>query len=165
MKTYLPTCLLVAQRPATLALLTLLALGALGTGCQTSDHAVNTVQPANPAYVRHPIEDQRVIRDKTTAKAVALLQVIQGSTPDGLLRIGAEVQNLRSSAFRFHYRFDWFDAQGFPVGTPATTMVSQQIEAGQILILDSVAPHPGARDFRLTLQESTRDFFPILRKN
>lgn len=161
MKTHLS----LLHQPATWAVLTLLSLGTFGAGCHTSHHAVNTVQPANPAFVRQPIEDQRVIRDKTTAKAVALLQVIQGSTPDGLLRIGAEVQNQRSSAFRFHYRFDWFDAQGFPVGTPATTMVSQQIEAGQILILDSVAPHPGARDFRLTLQESTRDFFPRLRKN
>jgi uncharacterized protein YcfL len=142
-----------------------LALTLAGTGCNTTEHQVNTVEPANPAYVRRNIEDRRIVRDSVTAKAVAILNVIDGSTPDGLARIGVEVQNQRKKTFRFNYRFDWFDAQGFPVGTPATTMISQQIEGGQILTLISVAPHPGAKDFRLTLQESTRDYFPVLPKN
>lgn len=143
----------------------LLALAALGTGCNTTHHQVNTVEPANPAYVRRNIEDKRIVRDAATAKAVAVLNVIDGTTPDGTQRIGVEVQNLKRKAFRFNYRFDWFDAQGFPVATPTATMVSQQIEAGQILVLTSVAPHSGARDFRLTVQESTRDYFPVLPKN
>ena len=67
--------------------------------------------------------------------------------------------------WRFNYRFDWFDAQGLPVSTPTATMVSQTIEAGQILVLTSVAPTPTAKDFRLTVQQSTREFFPLLRKN
>jgi uncharacterized protein YcfL len=137
----------------------------LSSGCNTSQHQVNTVEPANPAYVRHHIEDKRIVRDPATARAVSVLKVIEGSTPDGLMRLGVEVQNLQRSAFRFNYRFDWFDSQGFPVNTPTTTMVSQQIEGGQILVLDSVAPTPNARDFRLTIQESTRDYTPVLRKN
>ncbi len=133
-------------------------------GCATTKHRVNTVEPANPAYVRQNIEDKRIVRDRETARAVSVLNVIQGTTPDGLSRIGVEVQNQREKVFRFHYRFDWFDSQGFPVNTPASTMISQQIEPGQILVLSSVAPNPGARDFRLTLQESTRSYFPVLPK-
>lgn len=135
------------------------------TACNTSHHEVNTVEPANPAYVRRNIEDKRILRDRTMDRALKILNVVEGSTPDNLLRIGVEVQNDRRKNFRFNYRFDWFDAQGFPVPTPASTMVSQQIEGGQILMLTGVAPNPAVRDFRLTLQESTRDYFPVLPKN
>ncbi len=147
------------------ALAGLLAFLAVSPGCSTKDHQVNTVEPANPAYVRRNLEDKRIVRDKATAKAVTVLNVIDGTTPEGTQRVGVEVQNLQSRAFRFNYRFDWFDAQGFPVATPTATMVSQQIEAGQILVLTSVAPHAGARDFRLTVQESTSDRYPRLPRN
>lgn len=143
----------------------LLALAALGTGCNTTHHQVNTVEPANPVYVRRNIEDKRIIRDSTTARSVHVLNVIEGNTPDGLMRIGVEVQNTRSKSFRFNYRFDWFDGQGFPVNTPTTTMVSQQLEGGQILVLTSVAPNASVKDFRLSIQESTRERIPVLRKN
>jgi uncharacterized protein YcfL len=134
-------------------------------GCHTAYNGVNTVEPANPAYVRRNIEDKRIVRDKGTARSVALLNVIEGTTADGGLRVGVEVQNQRTKSFRFNYRFDWFDGQGFPFNTPGSTMVSQQIEPGQILVLTSVAPNPSAKDFRLTLQESTRDYTPVLPKN
>lgn len=152
--------------PTWLLRLSLVCLAVLaGAGCNTSRHQVNTVENANPAYVRRNIEDKRIVRDKATARAVAVLNVIEGTTADGGRRIGVEVQNQQSKSFRFNYRFDWFDGQGFPVNTPTATMISQQIEGGQILVLTSVAPHPGAQDFRLTLQESTRDYFPVLPKN
>lgn len=144
----------------------LLAAGLLATaaGC-TKDHAVNTYEPANPAYVRHTIQDKRVIRDRWTARSVNVLNVIEGSSDTGLARVGVEVQNQRTFAFRFNYRFDWFDSQGLPVASPTATMISQQLEAGQVMTLMSVAPTPNAKDFRLSIQESTRDYFPILPKN
>ncbi|MBL9137445.1 MAG: DUF1425 domain-containing protein [Verrucomicrobiales bacterium] len=136
-----------------------------GPGCHTAYKGVNTVEPANPSYVRHNIEDKRIVRDKGTARSVAVLNVIEGTTNDGGLRIGVEVQNQRTKSFRFNYRFDWFDGQGFPYSTPGSTMVSQQIEPGQVLVLTTVAPNPAAKDFRLTLQQSTRDYNPVLPKN
>lgn len=153
----------MSYRSWSLAALAVLCLA--GPGCHTAYKGVNTVEPANPAYVRHNIEDKRIVRDKGTARSVAVLNVIEGTTQDGGLRIGVEVQNQRTKSFRFNYRFDWFDAQGFPYGTPGSTMVSQQIEPGQVLVLTSVAPNPGAKDFRLTLQQSTRDYTPVLPKN
>lgn len=147
--------------PTTFGLGVLLLAGA---GCNTTQNQVNTVEPANPAYVQRTIEDRRVIRDRDTARAVSVVKVVDGTT-EGMMRVGVEVQNRRMSTFRFNYRFDWFDAQGLPVTTPASTMVSQQIEGGQAMTLTSVAPHPGAKDFRLSIQASTRDYFPVLRKN
>src|SRR5690606_37789113 len=120
--------------------LALLAGLITGASCNTMRNEVNTVEPANPAYVRRNIEDKRIIRDSETARSVAIINVIEGTTADGLMRVGVEVQNRRTKSFRFNYRFDWFDSQGFPVNTPTATMISQQIEAGQILILSSVAP-------------------------
>lgn len=145
--------------------LSLVGLLLATAGCNTTQNQVNTVEPANPAYVRRNIEDKRIIRDPETSRGVAVLNVIEGTTPDGMMRVGVEVQNKRRSSFRFNYRFDWFDQQGFPVNTPTATMVSQQIEGGQVLILHSVAPNANARDFRLSLQKSTRDYTPVLPKN
>lgn len=163
MKTGMPSHPSLRSLTSAASMLALLLL--VGTGCNTNQHGVNTVEPSNPAYVRHTIPDKRVIRDRETARAVSVLQVIDGTTDTGLARVGVEVQNLRRSVFRFNYRFDWFDAQGLPVSTPTATMISQQIEAGQVLVLTSVAPTPQAKDFRLTVQQSTREFFPRLRKN
>ncbi len=151
--------------PPLAAALVLLALLPVSPGCSTRDHQVNTVENSNPAYVRHPIEDKRIVRDKGTARSVSVLNVIDGTTADGGLRVGVEVQNQRTKSFRFNYRFDWFDGQGFPVNTPTTTMVSQQLEGGQILVLTSVAPNASVKDFRLSIQESTRERIPVLRKN
>lgn len=136
-----------------------------GAGCSTNQNGVNTVEPANPVYVERSIPDKRVIRDHETARAVAVLKVIDGSSDTGLARIGVEVQNLTRSVYRFNYRFDWFDHQGLPVATPTATMLSQTIEAGQVFTLLSVAPTPNAKDFRLSIQKSTRGFSPLLRKN
>lgn len=152
-------------RPWVLASFTGLALLGAGTGCSTNQNGVNTVEPANPVYVERSIPDKRVIRDHETARSVAVLKVIDGSSDTGLARIGVEVQNLSRSVYRFNYRFDWFDHQGLPVATPTATMLSQTIEAGQVFTLTSVAPTPNAKDFRLSIQKSTRGFSPLLRKN
>ena len=151
--------------PLGLSVLGYLALLGGATGCHTNQNQVNTVEPANPAYVQRAIPDRRVIRDRPTARAVSVIKVVDGTTPEGMPRVGVEVQNQRMTAFRFNYRFDWFDAQGLPVTSPASTMVSQMIEGGQAMTLTSVAPHPNAKDFRLSIQASTRDYFPILPKN
>lgn len=137
----------------------------LGAGCTTSYQGVNTVEPESRLESRQLINDKRIVRDSGTARSVRVLKVFQDVTPEGLLRIGVEVQNQNTGAYRFNYRFDWFDAAGFPVSTPATTMISQQIEPGQMLTLTSVAPNPSVKDFRLSLQKSTRGFVPLLRKN
>jgi hypothetical protein len=34
-----------------------------------------------------------------------------------------------------------------------------------MLVLTSVAPNPSVKDFRLSIQESTREHIPVLRKN
>lgn len=134
-------------------------------GCSTNQNGVNTVEPSNPAYASRTIPDKRVVRDSETARAVTVLRVVEGASDTGLARVGVEVQNRSSFMFRFNYRFDWFDAQGLPVSSPASTMVSQSLEAGQPFTLTSIAPTPAAKDFRLSIQKSTRGFFPTLRKN
>jgi len=152
-----------ARRTATSALVGLMLAAA--AGCNTNQNAVNTVEPSNPAYASRSIPDKRVVSDYATAHAVHILKVVEGSSETGLARVGVEVQNQSLSVFRFNYRFDWFDAQGLPVSSPASTMISQTLEAGQPFTLTSIAPTPGAKDFRLSIQKSTRGFFPLLRKN
>ncbi len=142
-----------------------LALLIAAAGCSTNQNAINTVEPSNPAYVSRSIPDKRVVSDYATAHAVHVLKVVEGASDTGLARVGVEVQNRSLSVFRFNYRFDWFDAQGLPVSSPASTMISQTLEAGQPFTLTSIAPTPGAKDFRLSIQKSTRGFFPLLRKN
>jgi uncharacterized protein YcfL len=134
-------------------------------GCGTSPKSMNTVEPAQTTAVRQPIADRRVVTDPSLARNVQPVDLIEGRTPDGLLRIQLTVHNPTRSRHAFNHRVEWFDAQGFQFGTPTDTAVSAVIEGGQTLSFGSVAPNPQVRDFRISLLESTRSFFPRLRRN
>lgn len=132
-------------------------------GC-SSPKSVNTVEPAESDAVRRLVADRRVITDPSLARSVKVVDVIEGATPDGLRRIQLTLHNPTRSRQAFNYRVEWFDSQGFQFGTPTDTSVSEVIEGGQTMTVQSVAPHPNAGDFRVSLLESTRSYFPILRR-
>ncbi|MFN0067738.1 MAG: YcfL family protein [Limisphaerales bacterium] len=132
-------------------------------GC-SSPKSVNTVEPAQSEAVRRLVADRRVITDPSLAKRVTVVDVIEGATPDGLRRLQLTLHNPSRSRQAFNSRIEWFDPQGFQFGTPTDTSVAQVIEGGQTMTIQSVAPHPNARDFRISLLESTRDRYPRIRQ-
>jgi len=122
----------------------------LFTACTT----VNTVERAAPAGQRQMVNDKRIITDGGLNRSVRIVGV--NEVPGEFLKIQVELLNSTSSLKSFNYRFEWFDANGVLVNTPASTYISRQIEGKESIFISAVAPVASAKDFRLKLIESTR---------
>jgi len=119
----------------------------LFAGCQSG--SVNTVERAETVGRRQWVVDKRVIRDKFLADKLGVAAVNQSMTPGGTLQVQLEVVNRTSWYRRFNYRFEWFDAQGMLVNTPASAWVTGQLEGGETKFITGVAPNALCQDFRV----------------
>lgn len=126
-----------------------IALLGLSAGCTT----VNTVERAEPIGSPNYVDDKRVITDQSLNSTVRILSVNEDIVSGNLRRIQVRVQNVRSSARSFSYRFEWFDDAGMQVTTSSNAWQSRRIQGKETLSLTAVAPNPRAVDFVLKLQE------------
>lgn len=116
-------------------------------GCHTG--SVNTVERAEPVARRQLIVDKRIEHDPFLKQKLGIVAINQSMTPGGLLQVQIEVLNRTSSYQRFNYQFEWFDANGMRVSTPASTWVTTQLEGGESKFITGVAPTPACQDFRV----------------
>ena len=122
------------------------------TGCSS----VNTVQPADRVNPPQIISDKRVVTDPSLQRRVQVTEVHEARDAGGHLRVQVSVINTTRRYRTFNYRFEWFDADGIFIDTPAGGYRTRQIEGGESLMLVGVAPSATARDFRLKLLEDVR---------
>ena len=120
--------------------------------CQ-SPTPVNTTERAVPTAVRQPVADKRLICDARFNAAVNIVNLNHVTTAGGMLSVQFEVQNTTARPVRFSYRFEWFDAAGMLLDTPASGWLSRQIEGGESLFIAGVAPTTAAKDFRIKLMK------------
>lgn len=137
--------------PRVLALAALAAACLAAPGCKTS---MNSVEPAQPQGQRAMVSDKRVLTDSSLSRKVSIVAVNDAPTPGGLLQVQVEVLNLTRSRHRFGYRFEWFDANGMQVAPASAGLNTATLEGGESRFLQSVAPTPSCRDFRLKLIEA-----------
>ncbi|MFG0248322.1 MAG: hypothetical protein ACF8OB_05495, partial [Phycisphaeraceae bacterium JB051] len=91
----------MANRFKQLTLLALLAV--MLAGCQT----VNTYEPAESKADKHIVFDKRVVTDDSLSNKAQLQQLISSHTPDGFLRVQAQLYNGTNKRTKFNYRFEW----------------------------------------------------------
>jgi len=128
-----------------------LAAGSFGSGCQTS---VNTISREPPAQ-RQMVTDKRVLTDASLSRKVYVIGVAEAPTPGGVLQIQVEVWNRTRSAHRFNYWFEWFDSNGMQVNPTSTAMIPCTLQAGETRLLQSIAPTPLCKDFRVKFIEAS----------
>ena len=119
-------------------------------GCST----VNTVENTPTIGARQMVADKRVITDiglNTSARVVGV-----NVTTGEFMKVQVEVVNLTHSVKSFNYQFQWFDATGMEVASPASSYITRQIEGQETLYLTGVAPTPLCRDFRLKMIDNVR---------
>ena len=119
-------------------------------GCTT----VNTVEDAQKQGQRQMISDQRAITDPSLSRKVAIVGVNVAMTPTGLLKVQVEVENHTRSIQRFLYHFDWFDANGMQLNNVISATLPDQIEGKESKFINSIAPNPFCRDFRVKFVEA-----------
>ena len=122
------------------------------SGCTT----VNSVENAQKEGQRQMVSDQRVITDASLNRRVSIVGINQTVGAGGLLKVQVEVLNTTRSLQNFNYRWEWFDETGIIIDTPASTMVSRQIQGKESLFITGMAPKETAKDFRLKLIENVR---------
>jgi len=131
----------------------LFAMLATGTlllaGCTT----VNTVENTEKVGQRQLVSDQRVISDASLNRKVSIVGVNTATTEGGLLRVQVELENRTHSLQRFLYKFEWFDANGMQVNNIISASVPEQIEGKESKMINSIAPNPSCRDFRVKFIE------------
>ena len=121
------------------------------SGCKTS---VNSVENAQKIGQRQMVTDQRVVTDRGLAKKVSIVGVNQVTTPGGFLKVQIELLNTTRSPQRFSYRFEWFDANGMLISSPAAPAFPDQIDGGEDKFITGLAPTPASKDFRVKFIEN-----------
>ena len=123
-------------------------------GCSNT---TNTIVPASFASQRAPIKDRRIITDDNLNAIVDVISIYESKVSGDLKKVSVELHNHRSGPRNFNYKFEWYDASGMAVATPATAFVSAEIQGRETISISSVAPSPAAVDFRLKLLNDSRD--------
>ncbi len=124
----------------------------LFSGCSS----VNMVERATPEAEKSMVDDKRVITDSGLDDIVYIAGVNQTRTETGLLKIQVELVNRTEAARNFNYKFEWYDASGMVIGTPAPVWIASVIDAGEAKFISAVAPSSKAVDFRLKLLGNVR---------
>jgi uncharacterized protein YcfL len=115
-------------------------------GCKST---VNTVEPAQPTNLPRMVDDKRVLTDKSLGKAVRIVGLNDAIGSDGMRKLQVTVFNSTSSAARFNYKVEWFDAQGMLIGSPQAAPQYREILGGETLSLIATSPKTGVSDFRI----------------
>lgn len=133
----------------TLYPLIVVGLLAVVTGCSTN--SMNSVENAQKDGQRHMVADQRVLTAPNSN--ITVVGVNSAMTPGGVLKIQVELLNKTKSLQTFNYRFEWFDASGMQISYLSTAVIPAVIEGGESKFVQTVAPTPACKDFRLKLIE------------
>jgi uncharacterized protein YcfL len=128
----------------------LVACGVLA-GCSAWQPKVNTTQEAEREGKPTQIEDARLVWDKDLARAVQLIGIIEGTAPNGLKKVEAELFNATRGRVAIRYRFEWFDANGFAVDSAMDEFRDRALLGGERTRISAVAPNDRAVDFELEI--------------
>lgn len=129
------------------------ATAALLAGCDT----MNTVERSARQSVPNIVADKRIITDTSLDQYAFVSAINEGRTPQGLLRIQAEIANTTSDYKNVNYKFEWFDKNGMIVESPASPWKDLSIEGGERRYVTGVAPNADVVDFRLKLFPNVRN--------
>jgi uncharacterized protein YcfL len=134
-----------------IVIVSLAGAAALATGCSTWHPRVNTTQEAEREGKPTQIKDERLIWDENLAKAIQLVGLIEGTAPNGLRKVEAELFNAADRRVAIRYRFEWFDAEGFAVDSLMDEWRDRALLGGERARISAVAPNDRAVDFELEI--------------
>jgi len=134
----------------TAALLILVSGLALLTSCQN----VNTVERASPRALPDNITEKQIVTDSTLAGGLRVVSVNQTTVSGNLLKVQAQLENLRNRPCSINYCFEWYDREGMLLATPGGSWNVLRLQGRESSAISAVAVSPKAVDFVLKLQEA-----------
>jgi uncharacterized protein YcfL len=136
-------------------LLLIIPLLAAAVSC-TPPNTQNSYERDKPTYQANVVKDQRIETDANLAARCQVLRVTQATVQGDMMKIQVEILNNDSVANDFDYRFEWFDGAGMQVDSPGSTWNTQHFGPQEVKGLQSIAPTPQCKDFRLKIQQNQR---------
>ena len=131
----------------------LIAAGLLVIGAGFSTNSMNSVENAQQEGQRHMVADQRIVSDASLNNKISVVGVNSAMTPGGMLKVQVELLNKTKSLQTFNYCFEWFDTNGMQITYLSMAVIPTVIEGGESKFIQTVAPTPACKDFRLKLIE------------
>ena len=123
-------------------------------GCTPSTQ--NSYERDKPTYQESVIKDKRIETDAALAARARVLKITQATVQENMMMIQVRILNDDTSANDFDYRFEWFDDTGMQVDSPGSTWNTQHFGPQEVKTLQSIAPTPRCKDFRLKIQQNQR---------
>ena len=93
-----------------------------------------------------------LIKDKTLAKEIQVVDVkarFQGDFLEGQ----AVLSNLEKFTVPFEYRFEWFDAEGFPIESNVSLWKPDLLYGKETKWIKALCPVPSAKGFKIMIRE------------
>ena len=128
------------------AVVALALLGAVA--CQD----VNSTERAYPQGKPQFVNDYRIVTDSFLNVKAGIVSVNESRTSANMLQIQVRLLNRTNWPARFRYTFEWYDAKGMLLPTPAL-WTERRIMAGETVMIVGVAHHADAVDFRFKIVE------------
>lgn len=136
------------------ALLLLPAALVLGATTACTTPTVNTVESATPKARVTPEQMRHFKTDRALDRVARPVFLQTGKGADGQsLKVQAQVQNTTRKTAVFHYRVNWFDAQGLALSGYTPAMHTVELSGGEIKSITVTAPSSAAVDFQIVFIE------------
>lgn len=114
---------------------------------------VNVAQPAESRANPNVIEDRRVERDGSLRRTARIIEIVEGQTHDGFLRVQMRVQNGRRTPRSFLYQWVWVDHDGIEIRSPLSDWREVRMQGYEEKRLVGIAHTKDAADFQIKMIE------------
>ena len=140
------------------AILTLLTAPLLGISLNcTPPSTQNSYERNSPTYQENVVKDKRVETDAYLADKMKVLKVTQTTVQEDMLKIQVQILNDDTWDGDVDYKFEWMDDTGMTVDSPVSSWNTAHFGPKEMKSLQSVAPSPKCKDFRLKLQQNQKN--------
>tara|TARA_B100001964_G_C13931287_1_gene464699 strand:+ start:230 stop:664 length:435 start_codon:yes stop_codon:yes gene_type:complete len=137
-----------------LSAFSLIAFALAFSGC---GNPVVSAGKADPNDQRNQPELKRVEMSGSLARDLEIASVNQATVNGDLLKMQANVRNLKDDARRITYKIEWMDEDGIVINDTSGVWIPLRIRGGETAAIQSVATTPKAKNFRIKMQKAKND--------
>ena len=88
------------------------------------------------------------------ARDLEIASINQTLVNEDLLKIQANVRNVKGGDCRINYKIEWMNADGIVINDSSAFWLPLRIRGGETAAIQSVATTPNATNFRIKIQKS-----------
>ncbi len=139
------------------SLLTILFLVAFGFAVSGCGNPVVSAGKTDPNDQSNQPDLKRVEIGGSLARDLQIASVNQATVNGDLLKLQANVRNLKKDARRITYKIEWMDEDGIVINDTSGVWIPLRIRGGETAAIQSVATTPKAKNFRIKMQQAKND--------